>query len=431
MTRPIGNPASSKKSVPDAPPSLVGANNGTDRAFNNGRIDVTVTAPTFDGKLPISQYTITPNPATIPPTFSNTTPIVSATGLSSATPYTFTAVATNAVGNSATSIASLSTTATTVPQVPSSVTAATYRFSAYGSAPYASITLVNGADGGSTRLNHEYSTDSGSTYISAGSLGLSGGTFAVNKQSNNTDFVAGTSYAFLFRTRNANGVSTSFSTSPALVATVPQAPSITGGNRVSNTQVSISFALNNNGGSSLTGLTFSASPAVANLQYPVQFSSPITLTGTFALNQPYTFTMTSTNFPGTSLSSNSSPSITPNVSAPPVTPPPVTPPPVTPPPVTPPVTPPTTPPVTPPVTPPTTPPTTPPVTPPTTPPTTPPVTPPVTPPTTPPTSCVPNQGEFCEVTYSCGACNCCPYPCYRPGRINCFGGCTLSGGFYC
>jgi hypothetical protein len=294
MTRPIGNPASSKKSVPDAPAFPGLSNNGTGRAFNNGRVDVILNSA-FDGKLPITEYVVTPSPATTPATFSSATSSVTVTNLLSTT-----------------------VTPTTVPQIPSSVTGIGTRFIAFGSPPTASLTIVNGANGGSALTNTEYSTNSGTNYLATGGTG--GGLSVVSKQSNNTDFVAGGSYSFLVRTVNANGAGQSFSVSPVQVGTVPQAPTITGVTRVSNTQASIAFNPNNNGGFSLSGVTFTSSPSVG-LSWSGT-TSPITVTGSFVLNQSYTFTMTSTNYAGTSLTSSASaglvvnPSVAPNFVAP-------------------------------------------------------------------------------------------------------------------
>jgi hypothetical protein len=311
MTRPIGNPASSKKSVPDAPAFPGLSNNGTGRAFNNGRVDVILNSA-FDGKLPITEYVVTPSPATTPPTFSSATSSVTVTNLLSATPYSFSAVAINGVGPSASSSTLPTTvTPTTVPQIPSSVTGIGTRFIAFGSPPAASLTIVNGANGGSVLTNTEYSTNGGTNYLATGGTG--GGLSVVSKQSNNTDFVAGGSYSFLVRTVNANGSGQSFNVSPVQVGTVPQAPTITGVTRVSNTQVSIAFNPNSNGGFTLSSVTFASSPSVG-LSWTSSTTSPITVTGSFVLNQSYTFTMTSTNYAGTSLSSSASAGLVVNVS---------------------------------------------------------------------------------------------------------------------
>ena len=106
--------ASSDKSVPDAPTIGTATNVGSGRAFNNGRGDVTFTAPTYTGRLPITSYTATSSPGGFTGTGAGSP--ISVTGLQSATGYTFTATATNSVGTSGSSAASNSITATTVPQ---------------------------------------------------------------------------------------------------------------------------------------------------------------------------------------------------------------------------------------------------------------------------------------------------------------------------
>ena len=45
----LGTVASSSREVPEAPTIGTATNVGSGRAFNNGRADVTFTAPTFDG----------------------------------------------------------------------------------------------------------------------------------------------------------------------------------------------------------------------------------------------------------------------------------------------------------------------------------------------------------------------------------------------
>ena len=73
--------------LPDAP-TLSASNVGTSRAFNNGSATITATnAATGGGN--VTSYTVTPNTATTPSTFSGTSPITS-TNLVSNTSYTFT-----------------------------------------------------------------------------------------------------------------------------------------------------------------------------------------------------------------------------------------------------------------------------------------------------------------------------------------------------
>lgn len=89
--------AASATSVPNAPTSPV-ANAG------NGQASVAFTETTFDGGSAITDYTVTSSPGGFTATGASTPIIV--TGLTNGTRYTFTVIATNAVGNSLASTAS-------------------------------------------------------------------------------------------------------------------------------------------------------------------------------------------------------------------------------------------------------------------------------------------------------------------------------------
>jgi uncharacterized protein (TIGR02145 family) len=80
-----------KNTVPNAPTI-------TDATAGNKEATVSFTAPTSDGGSAITEYTVTSSPGGVTAT-GTTSPIVVA-GLTNGTDYTFTVVATNAVGNS-------------------------------------------------------------------------------------------------------------------------------------------------------------------------------------------------------------------------------------------------------------------------------------------------------------------------------------------
>lgn len=111
--------ASSTRRVPDAPTNINATDVGTSRAYDNGAATVSYSAPTFDGKLPITSYSIVGSPGGLA-TDTDGSP-ATVTGLDtspSGTNHTFTVAATNAVGSSAASSASSSTLITSVPAAP-------------------------------------------------------------------------------------------------------------------------------------------------------------------------------------------------------------------------------------------------------------------------------------------------------------------------
>ena len=85
--------SSSAKSTPLPPTIGTATDSGSGRAYNNGLASVTFTAPTFDGKLPITGYTVTSSPGGF--TGTGSTSPITVSGLQSATAYTFTITATN------------------------------------------------------------------------------------------------------------------------------------------------------------------------------------------------------------------------------------------------------------------------------------------------------------------------------------------------
>ena len=104
-----------QQSAPDAPTITGVADVGTNRAFNNGAVTVSFTAPAYAGTSSITSYTVTSNAGH---TASGASSPIVVGGLSSNTAYTFTITATNSGGTSLSSSASASVTATTVPQAP-------------------------------------------------------------------------------------------------------------------------------------------------------------------------------------------------------------------------------------------------------------------------------------------------------------------------
>ena len=102
----------------DAAPN---APTGVKATAGNGMADVSWTAPTSD--QPVTSYTVTSAPGGITKTVSGSTTATTIDGLSNGRSYTFTVIATSAVGDSASSVPSNAVVPATVPAAPTGVAA--------------------------------------------------------------------------------------------------------------------------------------------------------------------------------------------------------------------------------------------------------------------------------------------------------------------
>jgi hypothetical protein len=199
----LGVISSSSRRVPNAPTIGTATDVGTGRAYNNGAATVTFTAPTFDGGLPITGYTVTSSPGGY--TASGASSPLTVAGLQSNTNYTFTVTATNAVGQSAASAASNSILATTIPQAPTIGTATDG-----GTGSTVSVAFTPGATGGKAV----------STYTATSSPGGLTGTGA-SSPITVSGLTAGTAYTFTVTATNANGTSTASAASNSVTPASP------------------------------------------------------------------------------------------------------------------------------------------------------------------------------------------------------------------
>jgi hypothetical protein len=291
----LGTVASSSREVPNAPTIGTATNVGTGRAFNNGAATVTFTAPTFDGGLPITGYTVTSSPGGFTGTGASSP--ITVTGLQSNTAYTFTVTATNSRGASAASAASNSITATTVPQAPTIGTPTCATGQAFTGSANISIPFTANATGGAA-ISSFTATSSSTATASAGSSPLT------------ISQTVGSSYTYTVTATNANGTSAASSTSVSvLAASVPQAPTIgtaTGGSG----SATVAYTANATGGSAVTVFTATSTPG----SLTGTGASPITVSG-LTNGTAYTFRVTATNAFGTSVVSSASNSVTPAIPA--------------------------------------------------------------------------------------------------------------------
>ena len=284
--------------IPQIPTIGTATDIGTNRPFNNGAVSVSFT-PNASGGL-ASSFTVSSTTGGY--SASGSSSPVTVTGIPSNTSLTFTATATNGYGNSLASTASNSAIATTVPQAPTIGSATNPSGQAYSATASASVAFTAGASGGKTVSNYKYSTD-GTNYTtlspaqSSSPLTISG-------------LTPGSSYSFYLKAINDNGDSSaSLVSNSVTVSTVPQAPTIGTVTKVNDTTVSIPFtAPANNGSSTITSYTVTSSPSIA-LSVSGGTTSPLTVTGSFAANTAYTFTIRAVNANGSSEPSSSSNSL--------------------------------------------------------------------------------------------------------------------------
>ncbi|SFM54753.1 Fibronectin type III domain-containing protein, partial [Paenibacillus sp. 1_12] len=275
--------------VPSAPTNVT-ANAG------NGVATVSFAAPASNGGNAITGYTVTSSPGGFTGTSASVSPIT-VTGLTNGTAYTFTVVAKNGAGDSASSEASSSVTPTApivvVPDAPTNVTAisgdgeATVSFDAPAS------------DGGSAITQYTVTSSPGGftgTSETAGSITITG-------------LTNGTAYTFTVVARNIIGDSAaSASETPVVPSGAPSAPRNV---RVSagNGAATVSFdAPVSDGGSEIFYYKVASDPG--RFIGTSMTASPITVTG-LTNGTSYTFVVYVENYAGYSAISEASASVTP------------------------------------------------------------------------------------------------------------------------
>lgn len=159
------------------------------------------------------------------------------------------------------------------------------------------ISFTAGANGGSTITSYTFTSSPGGYTVTGSSSPLT----ITGLQSN-------VSYTYSGTATNSIGVSVSGTASSSLTATtVPGTPTVGTVTRTNNTTVSIPItAPVNTGGKAISGYTITSSPSIALTYSTSQTSSPISVSGSFAGNTSYTFTVAAVNANGTGSASSAS-----------------------------------------------------------------------------------------------------------------------------
>lgn len=254
-------------SLPGTPAGVPGS--PTSVTVNPGNTAVTVswTAPLSNGGSALTGYTVTSSPESKTCTTTGST-YCSVAALTNGTAYTFTVTATNAIGESAASSASSSVTPG-VPDAPliTDVTPGDTQISIAFNAPN---------DNGSAITNYSYSTNGGSTWVTA-SPASTASPIVISGLTNSTP------YNVAIKAINARGSSASsnivVTATPDNVARVPGAPSITS-IAPANAALQVYFTVGSNGGSAITNYEYTLGTTGTWVALsPAATTSPITISG--------------------------------------------------------------------------------------------------------------------------------------------------------
>jgi hypothetical protein len=151
-------------------------------------------------------------------------------------------------------------------------------------------------DGGSAITDYEYSTDSGSTFVSASTTTSP---FTI------TGLTNGTSYTVVIRAINSVGPSVnSNSRSGTPVSTSPPlAPVLTGVSAKTDTTITLTFTQASNGSPSITNYKYSLDGGAYTAFSPADTTSPVTISG-LTKDTAYTIRLKAVNSNGDSADSN-------------------------------------------------------------------------------------------------------------------------------
>lgn len=268
---------------------------------SSGSTTVNFSAPASNGGSAITGYTITSNPGGFTCTAAANATSCAVSGLTDGVAYTFTAVATNAIGNSSSSGASSSVTSAGAPGAPTSVTATVGNSSA-------TVTVSGASANGSAITSYTVQA-----YDATGTA-IAGKTCTITSPATScavSGLTNGSEYSF--KATATNGVSTSIESSASATVTpagVPSAP--TGVSVTSGTgKVTVAWTAPATNGSPITSYTAQAYDADGNAVSGATctISAPSTtcdVSTNLVAGTAYTFRVTATNAAGTGSASTAS-----------------------------------------------------------------------------------------------------------------------------
>ncbi len=284
--------------------------------YQSATVKWTAPAALAGTQPPLTGYVVTPyigSSAQTPQTFNSTATTENATGQTAGTAYTFEVAAINANGTGTFSAKSNSVTPSGTPAAPTGVTATAGNQTA-------TVTWVDGANGGSTTISYTVTaTDTSASPNDPNDGGEVCSYTVVSPEVDSCTFSSpnlltnGDSYTFTVTATNGNGTGAaslpSNSVTPSAVPDAPTGATATAG----DSSAAVSWSPAGDEGSTVLSYTATASPGGQTCGYTVSSPETDTCTVTGLTNgTAYTFTVTATNGNGTGAASLPSNSVTPS-----------------------------------------------------------------------------------------------------------------------
>ncbi|HEX8004658.1 MAG TPA: fibronectin type III domain-containing protein [Mycobacteriales bacterium] len=294
-TNAVGTSPASAESAPVTPFTVPDAPTGVTGTPADGAVNVSWTAPSFNGGSAITGYTVTASPGNATKSVDGTATTAMVTGLTNGTAYTFTVKATNDRGASAASAPSAAITPYTVPGAP---------------------TTVQGTPGdGQVTVTWEAPASTGGSPITEYVVTATpGGTQKKTADGSTLNLVFdgltnGTAYTFTVGATNAAGTTTSAPSGAVTPRTVPGAPTAVSAVRGDQSATVSWTAPVSDGGSPVTGYVVTSTPGGKTASAAANATSAVVSGLTNGTS--YTFTVVATNAAGNGAASDATNAVTP------------------------------------------------------------------------------------------------------------------------